>query len=131
MYLWREFSSIRKGVASMPDYIANANHLLDTLAMAGEPLSQSDIVLTVLGGLGVEYEPFVTSITTRYDSAMTFIDLQALLLDQVLLRLAASRSSNQFVEEDFSLFGELRRASHFSLSTPPVVSGIPVISSNP
>lgn len=115
----------------MPDYIANANHLLDTLAMAREPLSQSDIVLTVLGGLGVEYEPFVTSITTRYYCAMTFIDLQALLLDQVLLCLAASRSSNQFVEEDFSLFGELRRGSDFSLSTPPVVSGIPVISSNP
>lgn len=62
--------------------------MVDSLAMVGEKLEQGDIILIVLGGLGLEYDTFVTSITTHFDPLTTFVDLHALLLDQEL-RLSA------------------------------------------
>lgn len=49
--------------------------MIDTLAMASEKPEQGDIIFTILGGLGPEYNVFVTSITTRFDPMMTFVDL--------------------------------------------------------
>lgn len=65
----------------MTKYITRANHMIDTLAIAGEKHTDGEVILTVLGGLDPEYEAFVTSIITRFNPTITFVDLQTLLMD--------------------------------------------------
>lgn len=60
----------------MTEYIAHANCTVDTLATTGVKLTDGEIILIVLGGLGPEYEAFVTSITTWFDPSMTFVDFR-------------------------------------------------------
>uniref|UniRef100_A0A803P6H6 Uncharacterized protein n=1 Tax=Cannabis sativa TaxID=3483 RepID=A0A803P6H6_CANSA len=42
-------------------------HYVDALASAGQPLTNDDLVLYILGGLGLEYDVAI-NFTTRYDS---------------------------------------------------------------
>lgn len=83
LFLRREFQALQKGGSSMQEYIVRSNCMIDALATADEKLQQGDIILTVLGGLGPEYDAFVTSVTTQFDPSMSFVDLQALLLDKI------------------------------------------------
>ena len=39
----------------------------DTLAAVGQALSDTEMSSYILAGLGTEYDPFVTSVTTRVD----------------------------------------------------------------
>lgn len=68
----------------MTAYIAKANHMMDTLAAARKALNEGEVILMVLSGLGIDYDTFVTSITMRFDSSMSSINLQSMLLDQEL-----------------------------------------------
>lgn len=65
----------------MTEYIAYANRMVDTLATIGDRLTDGEIILTIMGGLGLEYEAFVASMTTCFDPSMSFVDLQALFLN--------------------------------------------------
>lgn len=56
----------------MMQYIKHLSIAREKLASAGERLRESQMILIALGGLGSEYKPFVTSITTRFDHSMTF-----------------------------------------------------------
>lgn len=64
---------MKKEGLSMLAYIAKENRMNDTLATAGEIVSEGEVILTILGGLGMEYEVFVTLVTTRLDPSMTFL----------------------------------------------------------
>lgn len=55
--------------------------MIDELQVVGDTMSESDKVVTVIGGLGPEYSSLVTSLTTRFDYNMMFVDLQTLLMD--------------------------------------------------
>lgn len=69
---------------SIEEFITKVSALKDVLAVTSESLKESEIILIMLGALGEEYESFVTSITTRYDTSMTFAMLCELLMDQDL-----------------------------------------------
>lgn len=75
LHLRFQLQTICKGGLSMEDFITKISILKDALSSTGESLKESEIILIALGALGEEYESFVTSITARFDPAMTFSGL--------------------------------------------------------
>lgn len=65
----------------MVQYLKQLSIAKDLLAFAEETLKESQIILITLGGLGEEYAPLVTSITTRFDHSMRFSTLKQVYLD--------------------------------------------------
>lgn len=64
LHIRLQLQSIRKRGLSMDEYIAKISILKNALASTGEGLKDSEIILITLGGLGNEFESFVTAITT-------------------------------------------------------------------
>jgi hypothetical protein len=72
-------ATLRKGNASISEYFQRVKSLCDTLAAAGQPLSDDESISYILAGLGSDFDPFVTSVTTRLDP-MTIEELYNHLL---------------------------------------------------
>lgn len=66
----------------MEDFITKISVLKDALAATDERLKEYELILITLVALGEGYDSFVTSITTRFGSKMTFSSLCELLMDQ-------------------------------------------------
>ena len=81
MQLKLELQTTKKGNLSMTDYLQKIKSLADSLAAAAQPIPELDLILHILGGLSPEYEPFVTSVTTKSDD-LSLEDLNAMLLNQ-------------------------------------------------
>lgn len=64
---------------SIPDNCDQIRTLVDHLALAGDPLSDSDLILYLLHGLGPEYDSVVTAVTSCSD-LISSDDLQSLLM---------------------------------------------------
>jgi len=62
-----QLATLKKGALSIADYFQKAQTLAHTLAASDEPLKSSEFVSYLLAGLNSEYDPLVTSITTRVD----------------------------------------------------------------
>ncbi|KAL5570298.1 hypothetical protein UlMin_026873 [Ulmus minor] len=60
-------SRARKGSMSMIDYLMKIKCASDSLAAIGEPVSEQDQIMNLLGGLGADYNAMVTAINTRDD----------------------------------------------------------------
>ncbi|RVW43508.1 Retrovirus-related Pol polyprotein from transposon RE1 [Vitis vinifera] len=67
MQLRLEFQSTKKGSMSMIDYIMKVKGAADSLAAIGEPVSEQDQIMNLLGGLGSDYNAVVTAINIRED----------------------------------------------------------------
>ncbi|KAL5574847.1 hypothetical protein UlMin_016546 [Ulmus minor] len=67
MQLRLELQSTMKGSMSMMDYIMKIKRAADNLAAIGEPVSEQDQVMNLLGGLGSNYNAVVTAINIRDD----------------------------------------------------------------
>ena len=67
MQLRLEFQTTRKGSLTMMEYILKLKSLEDNLAAIGEPVTDRDQILQLLGGLGVDYNSIVASFTIRED----------------------------------------------------------------
>ncbi|GER45603.1 hypothetical protein STAS_22554 [Striga asiatica] len=76
-----QLQTLKKGSSSCQEFMKKMKSIADQLPSIGVPVSEQDLVLHVLTGLGAEYESFVTAITTRSD-LVTWPDLQGLLLTQ-------------------------------------------------
>nr|DAD38593.1 TPA_asm: hypothetical protein HUJ06_012915 [Nelumbo nucifera] len=63
-----------------PEHLLKMRNIVDALAAADQPMSEMDLVLIVLGGLGADYAALTTTITVRA-SEYTFDEVQALLLN--------------------------------------------------
>jgi hypothetical protein len=70
-----ELATLKKGATSIADYFHKAQTLAHTIAAICEPLKDSDLILYLLVGLGSDYEPLITSITTRIDLFLLMISL--------------------------------------------------------
>ncbi|CAB4292581.1 unnamed protein product [Prunus armeniaca] len=70
-YLRRRLNEISRRTRSVLDYLQEAKSISDQQASIGEPISNIDLVNTVLRGLGDEYEMLVTTL----DSLDTLPDL--------------------------------------------------------
>jgi hypothetical protein len=62
-----QLTTAKKGNLSVSDYYQQIKHTVATLAAAGHPISDQEFTSYLLGGLGSEYDPFVTSVTTRME----------------------------------------------------------------
>jgi len=62
-----QLATMKKGATSMADYFQRAQSFAHTLAAIGQPIPDSELVLYILAGLSVEYDPLVTSIATKTD----------------------------------------------------------------
>ncbi|KAL5822684.1 hypothetical protein ACOSQ3_020608 [Xanthoceras sorbifolium] len=58
-------NSTKKGAMSINDYVLKMKCLSESLAAAGQPLVAGDVISSVLGGLGPEYDPVVVTITAK------------------------------------------------------------------
>ncbi|KAA8524517.1 hypothetical protein F0562_010940 [Nyssa sinensis] len=59
-----QLASLKKGSDFISVYYRRAKSLIDTLATAGRPLPSSEFVPYLLAGLGPDYDPLVSSVTT-------------------------------------------------------------------
>jgi hypothetical protein len=67
MQIYFQLATVKKGNASITEYFQTIKTLSETLAAASQPLNDFERVSFLLKGLGSEYDPFVTSVTTRVD----------------------------------------------------------------
>ncbi|KAF8403163.1 hypothetical protein HHK36_011260 [Tetracentron sinense] len=65
MQLRLQMHQMKKGADTMSEYLLKAKTIADQLVMALKPIDNDDYILYILEGLGPEYGPFCTSITTR------------------------------------------------------------------
>ena len=67
MQVHLQLSTLKKGSSSISDYYHRFQTLIDILAYVGHPIDELEQQGFLLGGLGPEYDPFVTSVLTRAD----------------------------------------------------------------
>ncbi|XP_059454274.1 uncharacterized protein LOC132184572 [Corylus avellana] len=60
-----QLATLKKGASSITDYFHKAQTLAHTLAAINEPLNDFEVVFYILVRLSTDYDPLVTSITTR------------------------------------------------------------------
>ena len=65
MELRLHLQTICKGSLNMLDYMLRIRNICDNLIVVGELVSEQDQIMTILGELGPEYNPFVVTITSR------------------------------------------------------------------
>ncbi|CAN6677678.1 unnamed protein product [Malus baccata var. baccata] len=73
--------TIQKGDSSMTNFLNFIKDISDKLAIAGKPLTESDLVAYILSGLQDEYESFVDFIETRNEVVIAN-ELHSLLLSK-------------------------------------------------
>jgi hypothetical protein len=67
-------ATLKKGALSISTYYQKAQGFSHLLATVGKPIEASELVSIILAGLGPEFDPLVTSVTTQQD----FISLNEL-----------------------------------------------------
>ncbi|OVA05269.1 hypothetical protein BVC80_441g4 [Macleaya cordata] len=75
-----QLQHIQKLNQSVTEYIGQIRTIAEALASTNNPISNLDLVMHTLQGLGAEYVPFVTAIETR-ENLPTFSQLYPLLLN--------------------------------------------------
>ena len=79
LQLKTQLSNSHKGTMSISDYIDKLKTICDSLAIAGHPITDFDLILYLLNGLGPEFDSVVSGITSRSDS-LSLEEVQALLM---------------------------------------------------
>lgn len=74
-----QLHDMSKGSKSIDDYLNHAKSLADALFSINKPVSDEDLVTTVLRGLGVEFSMLVTTILNK-STLPSFADLRSRLL---------------------------------------------------
>lgn len=87
-----QLQNLKKGSTSMREYLNKVKACCDTLAAAGQKLSEEDQILHVLAGLGSEYDAVMVSITSKTEP-FNLKDVTSLLLSYES-RLEASTQIN-------------------------------------
>jgi hypothetical protein len=62
-----QLTTAKKGNLSVFDYFCKIKQIVATFAAASYPVSEYEFTASLLGGLGSEYDLFVTSVTTRVE----------------------------------------------------------------
>ena len=106
MQLRLEFQTTRKGSLSMMEYILKLKNLADSLAVIGEPVSDRDQILQLLGGLGANYNSIVASLTACED------DISLLIIHSILLTHEQCLSFQTSVAEDNIISANLATPQH-------------------
>jgi len=64
MQIYFQLVVVQNGNNSITEYFQTIKNLCDTLAAAGQPINEFEVVSFLHKGLGTEFDPFVTSVTT-------------------------------------------------------------------
>jgi hypothetical protein len=80
MQVHYQLATLKKGGSSVTEYFQKFKSMADTFAAAGQPLNDFELVSLLLVSLGSEFDPYVTSVTSRVDP-MTIEELYAHLLN--------------------------------------------------
>lgn len=68
MQIRRQLAMVRKKDQSVTDYYNKVKGLADSLAAAGQPLREDEIIAYMMGGLDAEYDSLFTAVATRAES---------------------------------------------------------------
>ena len=60
--------SLKKCALSIKDYVLKMRNIADMLSASGKPIPDEDLILYILGGLGLEFETIVVNITSRSEA---------------------------------------------------------------
>jgi gag-polypeptide of LTR copia-type len=98
--LKRQLQTATKGASSCKEYLNRMRKIADELSFIGSPVSDEELVMASLNGLGPDFNSFTVVITTRNDP-ISFAEFQGmlfnhenLLLNQNLLPPVSSQISN-------------------------------------
>ncbi|KAK2643432.1 hypothetical protein Ddye_025195 [Dipteronia dyeriana] len=79
MQLRQQLQSIKKGSSSVGDFVLEIKNLADALEAASDTISNRDLILTMMNGVGHEYDSVVTLVTSQ-QKTVPVKDAQFLLL---------------------------------------------------
>uniref|UniRef100_A0A2N9I4N5 Uncharacterized protein n=1 Tax=Fagus sylvatica TaxID=28930 RepID=A0A2N9I4N5_FAGSY len=65
MHAHYQLVTLKKGNLSITDFYQKAEQYSDLLASIGQPISDNDLIIHILGGLPTEYDSLVTTVNTR------------------------------------------------------------------
>ena len=65
MHTRYQLVTLKKGNLSITDFYQKAKQYSDLLASIGQPISDNDLIIHILGGLPTEYDSLVTTVNTR------------------------------------------------------------------
>ncbi|KAJ4793674.1 hypothetical protein LUZ62_044920 [Rhynchospora pubera] len=104
--LKRQLQTIRKEGSSCTEFLQRIRKIADELAFVGAPISDDDLVLTTLNGLGSDFNSFVaaTTATSRHE-VLSFADLQGLLLSHESLLQSQTTAASPAAFVTFSQNG--------------------------
>ncbi|KAJ4817812.1 hypothetical protein LUZ62_030378 [Rhynchospora pubera] len=104
--LKRQWQSVSRGSSSCAEFLQLLRRIADELAFIGAPLTDDDMVLTAINGLGSEFNPFVAAITaTSRSESLTFADFTGMLLSHEALlhaQQSISTTSNSSLPAAFA-----------------------------
>jgi gag-polypeptide of LTR copia-type len=84
--LHRQLKTITKGSLSCVEYLQKIRKIADELSFVSSPVSDEDLTLVVLAGLGPDYNSFYAVVTTaNRTDPISFPDLHGLLLSHEAL----------------------------------------------
>ncbi|KAL5799537.1 hypothetical protein ACOSQ4_032421 [Xanthoceras sorbifolium] len=78
LQLKQQLQSLKKGASSINDYILKVRGIGDGLRSAGQAVSDRDLLLNVLNGLGHEYDPVVVLVSQQH--GVTLHEAQYMLM---------------------------------------------------
>ncbi|KAL5823959.1 hypothetical protein ACOSQ4_021859 [Xanthoceras sorbifolium] len=81
LQLRSQLQTTKKGAMNMTNYILKMKGIFDCLTAAGQFMTEQDLLLSILSGLGVEYDLVVIYLTARQDQ-INLSEAQFLLLTQ-------------------------------------------------
>ena len=67
MQIHYQLATLKKGNSSIVDYFHQFTTLVNTLAAIDQPFNNFELISFLLAGLGLNYDSFVTIVTTRVD----------------------------------------------------------------
>ncbi|KAL5822979.1 hypothetical protein ACOSQ3_020938 [Xanthoceras sorbifolium] len=79
LQLKQQLQVLKKGSSSIADFILKIKEIGDGLRSAGEVVTNCDLLLNVLNGLGHDFDPVVVMITSQ-ESTMTLYEAQYMLM---------------------------------------------------
>jgi hypothetical protein len=83
LQLKQQLSNLKKDAQTISAYFQKAQGIANLLAAIGKPVEDSELISNILAGLGADYDPLVTSVTTRQDS-ISLTDLYGYMLSYEL-----------------------------------------------
>lgn len=79
--LWRALQTTVKGRSTCTEYLNKMRAIADELSFIGSPVSDEDLVIYVLTGLGSEFNAVVAAATSSRHETLSFSELQGMLFN--------------------------------------------------